>query len=307
MENDISIIANPLQMERADCLWADGVRAFRTLRLCEINFNIFETNKNHNNKKKIMKKLLTLAALTLNLPVLMFPGVFNMGSSYAQINYFVSSSGNDTYNGTSMGTPWQTIAKVNAAGLGVGDVVAFKGGEQFSDATLNCKEGVTYTSFGAGKAIIGDSTINTSVVNTILVNAANVILDNLKIYGYKDAERGITYNYGGMTINDCEIIGGENAHHYSTVAIRCDADGITSQITITNNIIRDWYTGGYFIQPYNFEFAYNTVYNMYWYRGVQNNGGSGFTTNPGETNEFPDAFSCDYTFNVHHNEFYNYE
>jgi hypothetical protein len=42
--------------------------------------------------------------------------------------YYVSTNGNDSYNGTSVSTPWKTIAKVNAQTLLPGDKVLFQAG-----------------------------------------------------------------------------------------------------------------------------------------------------------------------------------
>jgi hypothetical protein len=50
--------------------------------------------------------------------------------------FYISSAGNDTNNGTSIATPWLTIAKVNAATKLAGDTYAFRAGDIFTDATL---------------------------------------------------------------------------------------------------------------------------------------------------------------------------
>jgi hypothetical protein len=50
--------------------------------------------------------------------------------------FFVSQSGNDSNSGLSRLRPWQTVSRVNEAGLQPGDEVLFAGGQTFSDATL---------------------------------------------------------------------------------------------------------------------------------------------------------------------------
>jgi hypothetical protein len=50
--------------------------------------------------------------------------------------YYVSASGSDAGRGTSAGSAWRTIARVNGAHLRPGDSVLFRGGDTFGDATL---------------------------------------------------------------------------------------------------------------------------------------------------------------------------
>lgn len=74
--------------------------------------------------------------------------------------YYVSPTGSDSNNGTSSGTPWQTIAKVNAHMCVPGDSILFQGGQTFSGNILIT--GITATpqtpfilgSYGTGNAII---------------------------------------------------------------------------------------------------------------------------------------------------------
>ena len=48
-------------------------------------------------------------------------------------DYYVSSSGNDSANGLSSSTPWQSISKVNSvfSSLNPGDRILFKRGDVF--------------------------------------------------------------------------------------------------------------------------------------------------------------------------------
>lgn len=71
--------------------------------------------------------------------------------------YYVSSAGNDSNNGTSTGTPWLTIDKVNAVGLDAGDTVSFNGGDTFSGGLLvspasppTSSARITINSYGTG-------------------------------------------------------------------------------------------------------------------------------------------------------------
>ena len=80
--------------------------------------------------------------------------------------YYVSATGSDSANGTSTGTPWQTIGKVNTVGLLAGDSVSFKGGDAFAGnllvnpATPPANEGqrIRVTNYGTGQATIQPGT-----------------------------------------------------------------------------------------------------------------------------------------------------
>jgi hypothetical protein len=48
-------------------------------------------------------------------------------------NYYISNTGSDAANGTSTGTAWQTISKVNASTFAPGDSVLFKRGDTWSE------------------------------------------------------------------------------------------------------------------------------------------------------------------------------
>jgi hypothetical protein len=70
-------------------------------------------------------------------------------------NYYVSAAGADGNNGTSTGTPWQTLAKVNAQTFNAGDTIFFRAGDVFT-GRLNCTRSgsagnyIVYTRYGAG-------------------------------------------------------------------------------------------------------------------------------------------------------------
>jgi len=56
---------------------------------------------------------------------------------------FVSSTGNDSNDGLTMATAWQTIAKVNAAGLPIGTDVYFKRGDTWTGEALDIFSGAS--------------------------------------------------------------------------------------------------------------------------------------------------------------------
>src|SRR5687767_12899363 len=79
--------------------------------------------------------------------------------------YYVSNGGSDSASGTSSGSAWKTINRVNAAQLRPGDKVLFAGGQSFSGGLyVPSAEGgtssnpVTFSTYGSGRATIRSGT-----------------------------------------------------------------------------------------------------------------------------------------------------
>ncbi len=91
-------------------------------------------------------------------------------SSFAYAtDYYVSSSGNNSANGLSLSTPWQSISKVNSASssFNPGDRILFKRGERFYGSLQISKSGssgspITVSAYGTGAnpVITGFTTIS---------------------------------------------------------------------------------------------------------------------------------------------------
>ncbi len=64
--------------------------------------------------------------------------------------YYVSNSGDDSNDGRTPETPWETLKKVSEAYLYPGDGVLFKRGDLFR-GTVQTKPGVTYAAYGNGE------------------------------------------------------------------------------------------------------------------------------------------------------------
>ncbi len=76
-------------------------------------------------------------------------------------NYYVSTEGSDSNDGTSPATGWETINRVNGADFDAGDSISFKGGDTFTgnlyfDATDtgSATSPLTIKSYGVGRATI---------------------------------------------------------------------------------------------------------------------------------------------------------
>lgn len=87
------------------------------------------------------------------------------------MQYYVSNSGNDSFNGLSPSTPLKTLSAVCAKALQPGDVINLRGGDVFRETLRPLQSGsfnnpITFTSYGSGKAVIsGLDIVNTPWVN----------------------------------------------------------------------------------------------------------------------------------------------
>jgi parallel beta-helix repeat protein len=73
--------------------------------------------------------------------------------------YYVSNTGSDAANGTSTGTAWQTMAKVNSSTFTAGDFILFKKGDSWNERLSPPSSGsagnvITYGAYGTGAAPI---------------------------------------------------------------------------------------------------------------------------------------------------------
>jgi hypothetical protein len=84
---------------------------------------------------------------------------FSLSYSAVATTYYVSLNGDDTKEGTSVATAWQTVNKVNSTILQPGDKVLFEAGQTFqgtlqADQSGTITEPIVYSSYGKGFATI---------------------------------------------------------------------------------------------------------------------------------------------------------
>ncbi len=229
----------------------------------------------------------------IKLKILLF--VFLSCTIVAQNTYKVSKDGNANF---------KSIAEVNNANLKSGDIVSFQSGQQFDDAVLKCKEGVTYNTFGGtNRAIIGNPTGNFD--RTVQVDYKDVKLSNLKLVGYKNADNVITFSKKNLTIIDCEIVGGENAHGRPTMGIRQTKIDAGTGHKFVRNKIHDLGWGIFISRPYNTEIGYNEMFDFWIKDGKMDHGG--YAIGGDNISGLSDTWDTKYTFIFHHNEIYNFE
>src|ERR1017187_7478016 len=114
-----------------------------------------------------MKRLLFIILLCLALCSL----------TYAT-TYYVANAGSDSNNGTSTGTPWQTISKVNGSTFSAGDSILFNKGDKWREQIAPPSSGsagsvITFGAYGSGaKPIISGFDVT---VGTFIADSQNVI------------------------------------------------------------------------------------------------------------------------------------
>lgn len=98
-------------------------------------------------------------------------------------NYYVSAAGSDSNSGT-VGSPWRTIAKVNATALAPGNTINFRGGDVFTGNLLiaplsqpSLGNEIDVTSYGVGIAEIdGGNSYAIKIQDCGFVNVSNLNL-----------------------------------------------------------------------------------------------------------------------------------
>lgn len=158
----------------------------------------------------------------MRLQVLFSSLLLLLSFSASATTYYVSSTGDDQYAGTSIGTAWKTIEKVNRTRLTPGDLVLFEGGNSFS-GSINLRnhgqaagaQPIVFGSYGVGHAYINSGAsygfyahnvggvelrrlnfvgsgrlTNTNSGVIFFLDSANVhlqhiVLDSVKVQGYR--------------------------------------------------------------------------------------------------------------------------
>jgi hypothetical protein len=193
-------------------------------------------------------------------------------------NFYIASTGNDSNAGT-IGSPWLTIAKVNAATLIPGDQVLFNGGDTFSGSLLIETSGesgspIIVSSYGTGRATISAGNAGNGIE---VFNAVYVTVEDINVTGggpennfYVGVQfhTNTTNRYPGAVVTNVNASGFGNRG----IGIMIDAveDALNSaggydapQITycnVTNNgiagifISGDWHYGD--LIPVNSEYGY---------------------------------------------------
>jgi hypothetical protein len=167
-------------------------------------------------------------------------------------SYYVSSGGNDANTGKSSGTPWKTIDKVNATDFLDGDIILFQGGITFSGTISKSNlTGVTFSSYGFGKAIIS-SGINHGIyltdckrinIKNLVIKGSGYMASKIDVNGlYVTVSNKATANYDNIVVDNIETYGyGGYGAYFSS---ENDSYGFQN-VTVTNSLFHDNGIGGF--------------------------------------------------------------
>ena len=117
--------------------------------------------------------------------LVLFLAIFASTLSHAA-TYYVSPSGNDSNNGTTITTPWKTIGKVNTRQLVAGDQILFERGGTFR-GTLN----INYSGTDGNPILVSayGSGINPTLLGSQLTSNWVLHQGNILQYLYQSVRR----------------------------------------------------------------------------------------------------------------------
>jgi len=107
-------------------------------------------------------------------------------ASAAGTTYFLSADGNDDNDGTSLGTPWQSLLKLNNTVLKAGDSVSFRRGDTWTGGVVINQSGtadaaITLNSYGAGSApTVTGGESGGQGANCVTLNGNFITVDGLR-------------------------------------------------------------------------------------------------------------------------------
>ena len=160
--------------------------------------------------------------------------------------YYVSSTGNDASNGRSISEAWNTLDAVTNFPFVTGDIVLLQGGAIFNgNIKKTGLEGVTFSSYGVGKATISSGLI----AGIQLIDANQVTIKNLIIKGggYTTTTRfinGIDLFVSETSARNSNntVIDNIESYGYGGIGVSFNTESVLygfSNVTVTNSLFHD--------------------------------------------------------------------
>lgn len=176
--------------------------------------------------------------MTLFTRILFAFTLLSASSTYAQQTYYVSASGNDSNQGTSESSAWQTLAKVNRTNFKPGDKILLRKGNSWQEELRPNSNGssgklITFGAYGSGnKPVVRPSSgayaINIREKSYIKIDGLHVITPPS---GNGIAIRGKSVD---NEVTNCRVEGGENAGKGIVFSSLLNGN-IASRSKVTNN------------------------------------------------------------------------
>ncbi|MEP6673679.1 MAG: right-handed parallel beta-helix repeat-containing protein [Ferruginibacter sp.] len=141
-------------------------------------------------------------------------------TAFCKTYYIDALKGNDSNNGLSATTAWQTVSKVSRFSFKPGDIISFRAGQIFK-GILNISSGgkpgmpVTYTSYGSGVQPVIDGNGDSTAV--YCYNKEYINLQNIAICNFRQGEIKMNDLFNGIYIvnEDAAVL-----HHFHFDHIR---------------------------------------------------------------------------------------
>ena len=137
------------------------------------------------------------------------------GSAASAADYYVSPSGNDANNGTSVSSAWRTIAKANAV-LRAGDTLYMRGGEYVDDPIVPSASGrsgspIVYTAYQNERPVLTSNRVLGLADAILLRNISYVVVQRVAVDGRAPAPQATVAHFAtldGATyieLRDCDF------------------------------------------------------------------------------------------------------
>ncbi len=174
------------------------------------------------------------------------PSVEAPALTITHTTFYVSPTGSDSNSGTSPGSAWRTVKRVNEATLAPGDGVLFEGGATYSDETLMPDaSGATGSPIVFGSYGKGDATLPQGVW---FRGENDLAFEHLNI----NPEGGFQGTGDDITVEWCSI---------SNDSLAINAAGSNANWTIDDNTINHTGNSGMLLEGENFTVSGNTITN----------------------------------------------
>lgn len=140
-----------------------------------------------------------------------------------RITYYISSEGNDNNNGTSISTPFRTLAKISTKTFYAGDKILFRASDRWTGTLVlrgsgNSTKYIQVSSYGSGDKPVIEGADPAQSVLLQLQNGSYWSIDGLK---FENAKLGVFVQYNNTANN-------------SNVSVRnCDFNNFTDGPTVT--------------------------------------------------------------------------
>lgn len=185
--------------------------------------------------------------------------------------YYVSTSGNDSNNGTSASTPWRTLQKVSQYAYSGGNSILLKRGDSWTGETLylhgngTAENAILVSAYGSGNKPVISANMGEAIASIKIVNNHGIRIAGLELTGgafgievLNDATHGHDYLYlDDLYIHDVEgrSIGTDLVFPYpesyfgaailisSLMTDENQDQTVFSNITLTNSVISQTDTG----------------------------------------------------------------